>query len=119
MKLRVLLILMSVLLLCFDSCKREEGGPSDPAIQNFNPESGSTGTAVAISGHNFSSASGDVEVKFNGVLATVTTSNPSMIQTSVPEGATTGPITVTMRGGTAASAKPFTVLPQVADDLSF
>src|SRR2546422_7211093 len=41
------------------------------------------------------------EVKFHGVLASVTSSSATTLTALVPGGATTGPITVTTRGGTA------------------
>ena len=120
MELRALSIVIIIFLFCLHSCKKEdENEPSAPVINSFDPGIGTSGTAVTILGYGFSSTSSELEVKFNGVAATITSSNPTVIKTMVPEGATTGPITVTIRGTTATSNEPFTVQPPLADDPSF
>jgi cytochrome c peroxidase len=77
-----------------------------PAITSFAPASGPVGTAVTISGTNFTGATA---VSFGGTAATFTVSNSGTVTTTVPAGATTGPITVTTPDGTATSATSFTV----------
>ena len=80
-----------------------------PAIASFSPASGPVGTAVVLTGSDFS---GTTAVNFNGTTATsFTVDSPSQITATVPSGATTGPIVVTTPGGTAASASSFTVIP--------
>jgi hypothetical protein len=64
------------------------------------------GTKIRIWGYNLLSAS----VQFNGVASTaVTNSGPNYVYATVPEGATTGPITITTPGGTVATKANFTV----------
>ena len=75
-------------------------------ISSFSPTSGKAGTAVAISGANFTGATA---VKFNGVAASFTVTSSSKISTTVPTGATTGRVTVTTPAGTATSSTSFTV----------
>ncbi|HWR35267.1 MAG TPA: IPT/TIG domain-containing protein [Clostridia bacterium] len=77
-----------------------------PTITSFTPASGPVGTAVTITGTNFTNSSA---VKFNGTTATFTVTNATTIQTTVPGGAQTGKISVTAPGGTASSANDFTV----------
>jgi Divergent InlB B-repeat domain len=77
-----------------------------PAIFSFTPTTGPVGTSVTINGTSFSGATA---VAFNGVSATFTVSSDTVIQTSVPAGATSGPLSVTTPGGTASSANAFTV----------
>jgi hypothetical protein len=84
-------------------------GPSAPTITSFTPASGPVGTAVTISGTNFSTTLASNTVKFNGVTATVSASSATSITTSVPAGATTGAISVTVGANTATSATNFTV----------
>jgi hypothetical protein len=82
-------------------------GAAAPTISSFSPTSGPVGTSVRINGTGFAGATA---VKFNGVSASFTVnSQGTRIDTKVPTGATTGKITVTTPGGTATSAKNFTV----------
>src|SRR5439155_6740401 len=63
-----------------------------PTITGFTPTTGPAGTSVTISGTNFTGATA---VRFNGVSATFTVSSATVIQATVPAGATTGPLKVT------------------------
>lgn len=85
------------------------GAASLPTIINFTPASGSIGTTVTITGTNFSMTPADNTVQFNGATATVSASTATSITVTVPSGATTGKITVTVGGKTATSATNFTV----------
>jgi outer membrane protein assembly factor BamB len=75
-------------------------GPSSPAVaaglsmKSFTPASGPVGTAVTIKGTGFVAAD---QVAFNGIAATVSSVNKkgTVLKTSVPPLAGTGPITVT------------------------
>ena len=79
---------------------------SAPAISSFTPTSGGVGTAVTLTGSNFTGAT---QVKFNGASAPFTVISNTTIVTGVPTGATTGRITVTTAGGTATSSSNFSV----------
>ncbi|HEX7248605.1 MAG TPA: IPT/TIG domain-containing protein [Actinomycetota bacterium] len=80
--------------------------PPTPTVTGFDPTSGPEGTAVTVSGTGFTGAS---SVTFNGTSAAFTVTNDTTIATSVPTGASTGPIAVTTPGGTGTSATNFTV----------
>ena len=77
-----------------------------PAILGFQPASGGPGTVVTIRGNYFIHASA---VQFNGVSAPFKTKSGNFIQAIVPQGATTGPISVTNVNGTTDSSRDFTV----------
>ena len=79
------------------------------AIFDFNPETGPPSTVVTIRGQGFSPTASSNTVKFNGTVATVTSATTTSLVTTVPAGATTGPISVTVKGKTATSSKNFTV----------
>jgi len=79
-----------------------------PAITSFTPASGQVGTGVTITGTTFTGATA---VSFGGKVSAFTVSNSGTVTTTVPFGATTGPIIVTTLDGTATSAASFTVTP--------
>ena len=79
-----------------------------PTITDLSALSGLVGAPVTIDGYNFTHAT---RVTFNGTPATFTITNPTRIDTSVPSGATTGPITLTAPEGTGTSPRSFAVSP--------
>ncbi|UOQ98714.1 FG-GAP-like repeat-containing protein [Hymenobacter sp. 5317J-9] len=82
--------------------------PGLPIISSFTPTSGAVGTAVTLTGNYFT---GTTAVRFNGTAATFTAVNSTTINTTVPAGATTGPISVTNAVGTGTSAASFNLPP--------
>jgi uncharacterized repeat protein (TIGR03803 family) len=80
--------------------------PPSATIATFSPGSGGVGSTVSIRGSHFI---GTTKVTFNGVNASFKVLNTKFISTVVPNGATSGPITVTNAGGTTTSTKSFTV----------
>ncbi len=76
-----------------------------PTITRVSPSIGPVGKKVTIVGTNLTGAS----VTFNGMGAMITTDKAKRIVTSVPIGATTGPVTVTTANGAATSLSTFTV----------
>jgi YD repeat-containing protein len=79
------------------------------SLLDFTPKSGPIGTVVTIYGTGFRPTANDNTVTFNGVVAGVTSATATQLVTSVPAGATTGPITVTTPTGSATSSAVFTV----------
>jgi len=78
------------------SITRSTTSPSALAILGFSPTQGGAGTTVTIQGQNFSATPTANTVKFNGTTATVTAATANSLTTTVPAGATTGPISVTV-----------------------
>jgi hypothetical protein len=74
------------------------------------------GTLVNILGTNFSSQESDNIVTFNGTAAQVEAASSTVITTTVPEGASTGPIYITVNGVTIQSSSDFTVLELIPED---
>ncbi len=96
----------------------DENSSSAPKILSFSPEYGLPSSTVKISGSNFSADKSDIEVKFNGVQATIVNASISSINVEVPA-AKSGRITITVSGETASSESDFKVLidmNQVLDD---
>lgn len=76
----------------------------DSTLTSFTPTFGGVGTSVTLTGVGFTGASA---VKFNGTSASYTVNSDTQITTTVPSGATTGPISVTCTGGTVSSGSNF------------
>jgi YD repeat-containing protein len=81
--------------------------PNNPAILAFTPAHGPVGMQVTIYGTGFDQ--GVSAVSFNGTPATIVSANLVTVVTVVPEGATTGPITVVTPRGTVTSTKHFVI----------
>ncbi|MFD2246780.1 IPT/TIG domain-containing protein [Pontibacter ruber] len=78
-----------------------------PTIISFDPTEGYVGELVTITGANLTEVQG---VWFNGVLANFAEVSETELVAEVPEGATTGTVTVETTAGTATSSVEFTVL---------
>jgi hypothetical protein len=78
-----------------------------PTVSDFSPASGPVGTKVTITGANLN---GPTAVAFNATRSgSYTVESPTQLSATVPAGASSGPISVTTPGGTAASRASFTV----------
>lgn len=87
-----------------------------PTITGFTPTSGSVGALVTITGANLKDVTA---VAFNGTVATVVNVVPTaLIYAEVPQGATTGKITVTTPEGTASSTADFIVTEELSAGFS-
>lgn len=112
LKLIFSLAVMASCMLFFMACEKDnENDPTPvPSISGFSPASGAEGETVIILGKNFSEKEADNAVKFNGTAASVTEATTTKLTVTVPEGATTGKITVSVGGELATSKNDFIVL---------
>jgi RHS repeat-associated protein len=83
----------------------------EPVITSFSPTSGLIGTPVTITGQNFDEVASNNQVDFNGTQAIITSATATQITTTVPQGASTGLISVTTPQGTGTSSQDFVVNP--------
>ena len=72
----------------------------DPGITSLRPGSGAPGMEVKINGFGFGDEITDQVVSFNGTEAEIKELTNTQIIAIVPEGVTTGPVTVTIDGET-------------------
>jgi YD repeat-containing protein len=79
------------------------------SVAGFTPNSGPVAATVTIYGAGFSSTPASNTVRFNGTAASVSTASANQLVATVPAGATTGTISVTVGAQTATSAESFTV----------
>jgi uncharacterized repeat protein (TIGR03806 family) len=80
--------------------------PNSATSVSLSPSSGSIGTTVLITGTNLTSAS---QVFFNGTSAIFSVISSTQISATVPNGATSGLVTVTVTSGTLTSLTTFLV----------
>ncbi len=81
------------------------------SITSFTPASGRVGTEVTIVGENFGETVAENEVRFGDDLATISSLDEDQLVVSVPQGAETGKILVTVGQQNAESIEDFTVIP--------
>jgi IPT/TIG domain-containing protein len=82
---------------------------SSVQIVSVSPMSAPIGSTVTITGSGFGVSQGGSTATFNGVAATASTWSSTSITVSVPAGAATGPVVVTV-GGLASNGVGFTVV---------
>jgi hypothetical protein len=92
--------------------------PVPPQITSVSPASGPVNWPVTVGGTNFGSSQGTSTLTFNGtpVAAAGTTWSDTSISTTVPAGATSGPVVVNVGGAnsTCSGNCTFTVVPPPA-----
>src|SRR5712692_10413160 len=101
------IFILTISILFFFAVGARAAGPS---ITSLSPTSGAVGASVTITGSNFGSSQGSGTVKFNGTTATPTSWSSTSIVATVPTGATTGNVVVTV-SGKASNGVSFTVVP--------
>jgi hypothetical protein len=79
-----------------------------PTITSLSPTVGPVGSSVTITGTNFGTSPSGSTVMFGGVQGTATSWSATSIVVTVPTGATTGSVIVTV-GGVASNGVTFTV----------
>ncbi len=79
-----------------------------PAISQLSNASGTVGSSVVIQGANFGATQGTSVVSFNGTVAQVISWSSQNITASVPTGAQSGPVSVTV-SGIRSNSIPFSV----------
>jgi len=77
------------------------------AIFTFSPRAGIYGDLVTFVGSGF--GGGISDVSFNGASARVVDVTPSTVVAEVPQGATTGLVTITTPRGSVTTTEPFTI----------
>lgn len=83
-----------------------------PDIVSFSPAVGDVGTLVTINGTNLNGSG--LKVYFNGVQASIASTNGNQLQAYVPSGAMSGAITVQSSDGTASSLSNFYMPPTIS-----
>ena len=88
----------------------EHIGAGDFAVLSFTPQIGTIGDQVTFTGVGLDTAS---SVSFNGAPAQILSASASSLTAVVPDGATTGPITLSGVRGTVTTATAFSVVARI------
>ncbi len=80
------------------------------SISSFSPASGKAGSTVTITGTGFSTTPSENIVKVNSETATVTSATSTQLTVTIPEGASTGKISVDVNGISVLSSADFVIL---------
>jgi serine/threonine-protein kinase len=98
-----LLISFTVLLFLLSACKKDNSSsPNSLSIKSINPASGAAGISDTITGTGFSATLAGDSVFFNGKGATILSADSTRLIVTVPAGAGTGHVSVTVNGKTAS-----------------
>lgn len=112
MKTKQVLLLCVAMGMMLVSCRKNE--PEDKIIvTSFHPSKGAPGNIVNIKGKGFGNSISTLKLFFNGKEAIVTALTDTLITTTVPQGVTTGKISVSSDGKVAASENDFVILPGI------
>lgn len=84
-------------------------GTGAPTITSFSPNVGTPGTAVAITGTNFSSVLANNRVAFNGMGASISSGTTTSLSAAVSVNSTSGHVSVETPAGKATSTDDFFV----------
>lgn len=96
---RTALVVMGLMLVVAMLVPVAPAFAAAPAILTPIPASGPVGTTVTITGASFGTFTQDSRVTFNGVKSAPTVWREALIITTVPAGATTGPVIVSTTSG--------------------
>lgn len=109
---RILILSISLFISVLFSCSKKNAGNPTPkqtsGITSLSVNTGAYTTTVTITGTGFSANATDQQVYFNGKAATITAATSTQLNTSVPLGAGSGPVTVKLKDGTTVTGPLFT-----------
>ena len=92
---------------------------TSPFVTSVYPVFGGIGTSVAITGSNFGTTQGTSTVSFNGTASSSITSwSGSQIVATVPTGATTGQVAVTVSSVTSPAGPTFSIINPVISSIT-
>jgi hypothetical protein len=98
-KISFFVLIPALFLVLLNSCNKSEVvKPSNPTITSISDALALVDYQIVIIGTNFSTTASENIVKFNGIQADLLMCCAESITTQVPAGATTGPVTVTVKG---------------------
>lgn len=97
------LLTIGIICLITSCSKNSSAPPVVPGISSFAPQVTGPGYQLTIAGSNFSATASQNTVTINGVSATVVSASSGVLKVTVPDGATSGKIAISVNGQTTTS----------------
>lgn len=97
-----------LIIVMLTGCKSSSNSEASPEITSISPTEGPVGTSVTINGTGFSSTASENTVMFDSSSVPANSASEEKLNVSVPEDATTGPVSVHV-DGKIATGPVFTV----------
>ena len=114
MKTTLKLFSLFIMFLAISGCSDDdEETQAAFAVTAITPTSGTVGTEITITGTNFPDDASQISLSFDGVPASIISVSSTRIVTTVPNGASTGEVSIAANGITKAAPTSFTVLSEV------
>ena len=116
MKTTLKMVALLFALFAFVGCSDDAENTSENfTLLAVSPESATVGTEITITGNNFPSDVSRVSLTIGGVPATVNSLSSTQIIATVPSGAISGALSVSVDGNAKTTATDFTVLSEVVN----
>jgi hypothetical protein len=98
-------------LFAFVSCSDDDEDPSKNfTVTTISPESAMVGTEITVTGTDFPTEASKVELTVGGATATIISLSSTQIVATVPQGAVSGAVSVSVDGNEKMTPTDFTVL---------
>ncbi|MFD0796963.1 IPT/TIG domain-containing protein [Maribacter chungangensis] len=98
----------------FIGCSDDDEDPSlNFTVVSISPESATVGSDITVTGTDFPTDASRVELTVGGALASITSLSSTQIVATVPQGAVSGAVSVSVDGTAKTTATNFTVLSEL------
>ncbi|GEM_PF-783549 len=114
MKITFKIFTLLFALIAFVGCSDDDEDPfQNFTVASISPESATVGSEITVTGTDFPTEASRVELTVGGALASITSLSSTQIVATVPQGAVSGVVSVSVDGTAKTTATDFTVLSEL------
>lgn len=111
MKTTLKLCTLFLACLSFVACSNDDGDDTPNfTVASFSPAAATPGSEITITGANFPTEASQIAITIGGASATIVSVTATTLVAQVPQGATSGAISITVNGVARTAPTDFTVL---------
>lgn len=111
MKTTLKLCTLFLACLSFVACSNDDGDDTPNfTVASFSPAAATPGSEITITGTDFPSEASEIAITIGGASATIVSVTATTLVAEVPEGATSGAISITVNGVAKTATTDFTLL---------